>query len=144
MNKHNTIFGQILALISKSPFEKLVQEHKTEHGPKGLRRWVPFVSMLFGQILGQHGLRSIEQGMNNQYNRLYHLGIPVDSKSVKRSTWSYANTHRDSNLFKGVFELLVGEAQKIKSPQGFRFKNPLYSIDSTTKDLCGRVYGSNR
>jgi hypothetical protein len=108
MNKHNTIFGQILALISRSRFEKLVQEHKTEHGAKGLRSCVQFVSMLFGQISGQHGLRSIEQGMNSQYNSLYHLGIPAGSKPVKRSSLSYANNHRDSNLFKDVFEWLVG------------------------------------
>jgi len=37
MNKHNTILGQMTALISRSHFEKLVKEHKTERnaGPKG-------------------------------------------------------------------------------------------------------------
>jgi hypothetical protein len=77
MNKHNTILGQMLELISRSHFEKLVTEHKTEHGAKGLKSWTQFVSMLFAHISGQHGLRSIERGMNSHAGILYHLGIPL-------------------------------------------------------------------
>ena len=60
MNKYNTILGQMLALISRSRFEKQVKEHKTEHGAKGLKSWTQFVTMLFSQLTGQHGLRSSE------------------------------------------------------------------------------------
>src|SRR5215469_14915553 len=103
MNKHNTIIGQMLELISRSRFEKLVKEHKTEHGAKGLRSWTHFICMLFAQISGQHGLRSIEQSMNNQRNSWYHMGINNTERHIKRSTISYANTHRDSSLFKALF-----------------------------------------
>ncbi|WP_411044921.1 DUF4372 domain-containing protein, partial [Treponema sp. TIM-1] len=37
MNKHNTIFGQLLALVSRSLFEKLVKKHNSEYRAKGLR-----------------------------------------------------------------------------------------------------------
>jgi hypothetical protein len=140
MNKHNTILGQMLETISRSRFEKLVIEHKTEFGAKGLRSWTQFIAMLFGQISGQHGLRSIEQGMNSQKNSWYHMGITNTEREVKRSTLSYANMHRDSNLYKSEFESLLEEAQKAKEPHGFRFKNPLYSIDSTTIDLCLKLF----
>jgi hypothetical protein len=140
MNKYNTVLGQILDLISRSRFEKLVKEYKTEHGAKGLRSWVQFVTMLFSQISGQHGLRSIEQSMNSQRNSWYHMGITNTQREIKRSTMSYANANRDSNLFKALFENLLGEAQSIKSNHGFRFKNPLYSIDSTTIDLCLKLF----
>jgi hypothetical protein len=59
MNKHNTVLGQTLGLVSRSRFEKLVKEHETEHGAKGLRSWTQFVTMLFSQLTGQHGLRSM-------------------------------------------------------------------------------------
>jgi putative transposase len=136
MNKHNTILGQMLEFISRSRFEKLVKEHKTEHGAKGLRSWTQFVCMLFAQISGQHGLRSIEQSMNNQRNVWYHMGITNTERKVKRSTLSYANARRDSSLFKALFFTLVLEAQSKKAAHGFKFKNPLYSIDSTTIDVC--------
>jgi len=140
MNKHNTILGQMIALISRSGFEKLVKEHKTEHGAKGLKSWTQFVTMLFSQLSGQHGLRSIEQGMNNQRNGWYHLGITNTEREVKRSTLSYANTHRSSDLFKALFFSLLIQCESLRGNHGFRFKNPLYSIDSTTIDLCLNLF----
>jgi putative transposase len=140
MNKHNTIFGQILQFISRSRFEKLVKLYKTEHGAKGLRSWTQFLAMLFGQISGQHGLRSIEKGMNSRKNGWYHVGITNTEREVKRSTLSYANTHRDAGLYKTLFESLVAEAQSMPNKHGFRFKNPLYSIDSTIIDLCLKLF----
>jgi hypothetical protein len=136
MNKHNTVLGQMIALISRSHFEKLVKEHKTEHGAKGLRSWTQFVAMLFSQLTGQHGLRSMEQGMNSQRNGWYHLGIRDTEREVKRSSMSYANAHRSADLFKAVFASLLIQAQSVLGSHGFRFKNPLYSIDSTTIDMC--------
>jgi len=140
MNKYNTILGQMLELISRSRFEKQVKEFKTEHRAKGLRSWTQFVTMLFSQISGQQGLRSIEQSMNNQRNSWYHLGITNPEREIKRSTLSYANAHRDSNLYKSIFENLLYETQSIKSAHGFKFKNPLYSIDSTIIDLCLKLF----
>jgi putative transposase len=43
-------------------------------------------------------------------------------------------------LYKAVFENLLSKAQSIKSNHGFNFKNPLYSIDSTTIDLCLKLF----
>jgi len=140
MNKHNTILGQMIALISRSGFEKLVKEHKTEHRAKGLKSWTQFVTMLFSQLSGQHGLRSIEQGMNNQRNGWYHLGITNTEREVKRSTLSYANTHRSSDLFKALFLTLLIQCESLLGNHGFRFKNPLYSIDSTTIDLSLKLF----
>jgi len=140
MNKHNTILGQMLELISRSRFEKLAKEYKTERGAKGLRSWTQFVAMLFAQITGQHGLRSIEQSLNNQRNSWYHIGITNPERKISRSTLSYANARRDSNLFQALFFCLLLEAQSKKASHGFRFKNPLYSIDSTTIDLCLKLF----
>ena len=86
MNKYNTILGQMLDLISRSHFEKLVKEYKTEHGAKGLKSWTQFVTMLFSQLTSQHGLRSMEQSMNKQRNSWYHLGITNIEREIKRST----------------------------------------------------------
>ena len=140
MNKYNTIFGQMLGLISRSHFERKVKEYKTEHCAKGLKSWTQFVAMLFSQISGQSGLRSIESSMNSQRNGWYHMGITNTEREIKRSTLSYANTHRDSDLFKAVFEKLLLEAQSKKEPHGFRFKNPLFSLDSTIIDLCLKLF----
>jgi hypothetical protein len=140
MNKYNTIFGQMLELISRYHFEKQVKAYQTERCAKGLRSWTQFAAMLFSQISGQHGLRSIERSMNSQRNCRYHLGITNKKREIKRSTLSYTNMHRDSNLYKSVFENLLREARSTESKHGFRFKNPLYSIDCTIIDLCLKLF----
>src|SRR5215469_1733537 len=140
MNKYNTILGQMLDLVSRSRFEKQVKEHKTEHGAKGLRSWTQFAAMLFAQISGQHGLRSIEKSMNSRQNIWYHLGIINLTRQIKRSTLAYANANRDSTLYKALFESLAVQAQSVNAVHGFKFKNPLYSIDSTTIDLCLNLF----
>ena len=137
MNKYNTILGQMLDLISRSHFQKQVKEFKTEQGAKGFNSWAQFVAMLYGQISHQHGLRSIEKGMNSQQSSFYHLGI---TRRIKRSTISYANANRDWGLFKAVFENLLIQAQSLNVKHGFRFKNKLYSIDSTIIDLCLKLF----
>jgi hypothetical protein len=140
MNKHNTILGQMLELISRSHFEKLVKEYKTEYHAKGLRSWTQFSTMLFAQISNQHGLRSLVQGMNSHRNSWYHMGITNIEREIKRSTISYANANRDCQLFQTVFENLLSKAQSLSTSHGFRFRNPLYSIDSTIIDLCLKLF----
>jgi len=140
MNKYNTVLGQMLDLISRSRFEKLVKEYKTEHGAKGLSSWTQFVTMLFSQISGQSSLRSMEKCMNNQRNGWYHMGITNTEKEIKRSTLSYANANRDSNLYKAFFEYILAIAQSTNNKHRFKFNNPLYSIDSTTIDLCLKLF----
>ena len=136
MKKTNTLFGQLLELVPRSQFNRLVKSCNTEKGAKGFTSWAQFVCMLFAQLSGQSGLRSIEDGLNQQRESLYHLGI---SRNVKRSTIAYANENRDAALFESLFyEILdrVPTGQK----HGFRFKNPLYSIDATTIDLCLNLF----
>ncbi len=137
MNNSNTLFGQILGLVSRPEFDKLVKQYKIEKSAKGFSSWSHFCTMLFAQFSGQSGLRSMEDGMNKQGKSLYHLGIP---KFVKRSTISYANKNRNSILFEQLFYKILELIQVQKPTHGFRFKNPLYSIDATTIDLCLKLF----
>ena len=136
MNKTSTLLGQLLGMVPRSRFNKLVKTYNTEKGEKGFSSWAHFVSMLFAQLSGQSGLRSIEDGINQQQSSLYHLGI---TRNVKRSTIAYANEKRDAALYEGLFYALLDQFPQGQS-HGFRFKNPLYSIDATTIDLCLKLF----
>ena len=129
--------GQLIGLVSRSQFENLVRKYQTEKGAKGFTSWAQFVSMLFAQLSGQSGLRSIEDGINRQQGALYHLGI---LHSVKRSTISYANENRDAKLYEELFYKTLEQVPTKNQKHGFRFKNPLYSIDATTIDLCLKLF----
>jgi hypothetical protein len=93
--------------------------------------------MLFAYISGADSLREISQGMSSQARNLNHWGI----KGIPSpSALSYANAHRPWELFKEMFEFLVEKFQPsdlkdcLRKPSGIKAK--LFSIDSTTIDLC--------
>jgi hypothetical protein len=104
--------------------------------PKVFSSWNQFAAMLFGQLSGQSGLRGIETGLSANSRSLYHLGM----NPVKRSTLAYANEHRSHESYKDLFYLMLGKLSGQRKKHKFRFKNPLYSIDASTIDLCLNVF----
>ena len=132
-----SMFSQILKLIPRVDFERLVIETGAERRSKGLSSWSQFVAMLFCQLGRAHSLREIEGGLRSCEGKLAHLGIEAPA----RSSLSYANGHRPWQLFEKVFYgLLAIVAAKAVGKKKFRFKNKLFSLDSTVIDLCLSMY----
>jgi Domain of unknown function (DUF4372)/Transposase DDE domain len=131
------MFSQILKLIPRTDFERIVKETGSEYRSKGLSSWSQFVGMLFCQLGRAHSLREIEGGLKSCEGKLAHLGIEAPA----RSSLSYANAHRPWQLFEkvfyGLFEIV---AAKAVGKRKFRFKNKLVSLDSTVIDLCLSLY----
>jgi hypothetical protein len=136
MSYNNTIFKQILQIIPRHEIEKSVKKHNGDFASKGFSCWEQFVSMLFAQLSGQTGLRGIENSFESISNHLYHLGV----KKIKRSTLSYANNNRSCEIYKNVFSDLLGKILSLKRTHKHKFKNPLYSVDASTIDLCLNLF----
>ena len=137
MNTSCSMFSQILKLIPRTDFERLVKGTRAEYRSKGLSSWSQFVGMLFCQLGRAHSLREIEGGLKSCEGKLIHLGITAPV----RSSLSYANGHRPWELFEKVFYgLFATVAAKAQGKGKFRFKNKLVSLDSTTIDLCLSMY----
>lgn len=132
-----SMFSQILKLIPRVDFQRLVKQSGAEYRSKGLSSWSQFVAMLFCQLGRAHSLREIEGGLKSCEGKLVHLGITAPA----RSSLSYANAHRPWELFEQVFYgLLKTVTAKVSSTRKFRFKNKLVSLDSTVIDLCLSLY----
>lgn len=132
-----SMFSQILKLIPRTDFERIVKETGAEYRSKGLSSWSQFVAMLFCQLGRAHSLREIEGGLKSCEGKLSHLGIEAPA----RSSLSYANGHRPWELFEKVFYgLFATVAAKATGKKKFRFKNKLVSLDSTVIDLCLSMY----
>lgn len=133
------LIAQLISLIDRMTFLKAVKEHKTERFSKGFSSWSQFVSLLFSQLAGANSLREITGGMASFRGKLNHLGL---SEAPSRSTLAYANEHRPwqffESLFYSTFKMVKGLADfhHLK----FKFKNPLYSLDSTVIDLCLSIF----
>ncbi len=129
--------SQILKLIPRTDFERLVKETGAEYRSKELSSWSQCVGMLFCQLGRAHSLREIEGGLKSCEGKLVHLGIETPA----RSSLSYANSHRPWQLFEQVFyRLFENVAAKAVGKKKFRVKNKLVSRNSTVIDLCLSLY----
>lgn len=128
----NTVFSQILNIVSRHEFESLAKQHHCGRSFRKASRWSQFVAMTMAQLSGRFSLRDIVDNMQAQSHRLYHLG----STAMSRTTLARINETKPHQLYEALFHKLLARCMTKPQSHGFRFKNPLYSLDSTTIDLC--------
>jgi len=139
MIKAASLFSQVLSLIDRRLFQRACLSYQTERSSKGFSSWTQFVSLLFSQFAGANSLREIAGGLATIRGKVNHLGI---ASAPKKSTLAYANANRPWQFFEAVFHQTFKVVQDLASrhKRKFKFKNPLYSIDSSVIDLCLKVF----
>ena len=136
MSHNNTVFSQLLKLIPRHEFETLAKQHHSGRSFRTASRWSQFVTMAMAQLSGRSSLRDIVENISAQAHRLYHLG----SVKLSRSNLSRINEDKPYTLYAALFEKLLRRCQGVAPGHNFRFKNPLYSLDASTIDLCLSVF----
>lgn len=139
MIQSTSLFAQILGLVKRSEFSRIVELHKAEYDSKGFSSWTQFSSMLFGQFARCESLREICHGLHTLNGKLSHLGI---SEAPKKSTLAYANEHRPWAVYRDVFFHVRGQCEELARLQKrkFRFHNPVESVDATLIPVCLSVF----
>jgi putative transposase len=132
MAYNNTIFRQMLQLISRLEFQNIVNRHKGDYRVRKLSCRTQFVHLLFAQLSGRHSLRDTIQGTKSQSNKLYHLGCTT----ANRSTLSDANNKRPYQIYQDTFFKLLNRVQTFAPRYKLKLSKKLYIMDSTTIDLC--------
>lgn len=129
------MFSQILQVIPHSTFAQLVFKNRSDRHAKGFSSWDQLVAMLFCQFAQSKSLREISDGLAVTGGKLNHLGL---NSAPAKSTLAYANAHRPNQLFLDLFSqiLTICQTESPGKKKKFRFKNKLFSLDSTTIDLC--------
>ena len=128
MSHCNTVFSQLLKLIDRHEFETLAKQHHRGRSFRTASRWSQFVSMSLAQLSSRNSLRDIVDSMSAQAHRLYHLG----STPVARNTLSRINRDKPYELYQALFGKLLVRCQSRPMGHGFRFANPMYTLDSST------------
>jgi hypothetical protein len=134
-----TLFSQIIKKIDRPIFKKLVEGKQTDKACKGFDSWTHLVSMLFCHFAKSTSVRDISNGLRSATGNLNHLGI---AKAPSKSSISYQNKRRDSDLFKELYyELLkhLGQQASLRRVK-LRIKAPVYLLDSTVVSLCLSVF----
>ncbi|MEK7776093.1 MAG: IS4 family transposase [Planctomycetota bacterium] len=136
MNKVYTIFSELLKLCPRYHFDKAVEQYHGDRYVKTFTTWQQFMAILYSQITQKDSLRDIVTGLSAHAARWYHLGL----SGIYKSTLADANAKRDYRTFENLFYHLLSRCKNLTPKHKFRFKNPLYTIDASTIDLCLSVF----
>lgn len=136
MAHHSTIFSQFLKLIPRHEFDTLAETHHSGAPLRRMTRFSQFVAVATGHLGRRHSLRDIVANLQAQATRLYHLG----ARPVTRSSLARVNAEQPCALYEALFARLYARCQHLAPRHGFRFKNKLYSLDSSLIDLSLKVF----
>ena len=134
--KFSTILNQLLQFLPQSEFEKAIKSLKTDRYVKYFKTKSLFVVHLYAQIRKKDSLRDIVCGLEQHQSKWYHIGL----EKIKRSTISDANNRIPYEVYEKLFYALLKKCDRYTLPKNFRFKNPLYALDSSVIDLCLSVF----
>lgn len=124
----STRFHELLEAFPRSSFDRLTRELNASHYDKSFKPYDHLIALLYAQLSGAGSLRELEAGFNAQSAHHYHLG----TDKLRRSTLSDANQRRDPALFKGIAELLMGQAKRKARSE---LSDLVYLLDSTPIQL---------
>src|SRR5271156_4712312 len=146
MNTGRTVFAQLLDLLPRRAFDLAVTRYSGQSGGfasrKKLRRFScmdQLLCMIFAQLTGRSSLRETVSCLRALGSRRYHCGIRF---APARSTLAEANERRDFRIFMDTALSMIASA-RIELPVDVdlkRLKIHAYAIDSTTIDLCLKLF----
>jgi putative transposase len=133
---HDTLFAQLLRLIPRHRFDALASQHHQGRKLRSINRWSQCVALMLGQLSGRSSLRDLIDDLSAQGRRLYHLGC----RRVTRSTLARVNEQQPYTLYEALFGELYARCQGQSRGHRFRFRNKLYSLDSSLIDLSLAIF----
>lgn len=137
MNQGSHIFSQLLSYVPKDVFDRIVKKHEGNKYVKNFTCWNQFCAMTFAQLAERESLRDLESVLMHHQTCLHHMGM---GRIVARSTLSYANMTRNSEIFREMAMSLVNTARTLRAGRcgeldGF-IDGDVFAFDSTTLTLC--------
>ena len=119
-------------------FQKCVERYRGDAHHEASPAGISTLAMAFAQLTFRESLRDIEACLKAGAN-LYHLGL---RGKVSRSTLADANEAHDWHIFADFALILIGicAPSLCGRSHGHGFGQSLYALDSTTIDLCLRVF----
>jgi len=135
MNSGQTVFSQLMDFACPYEFRKCVARYRGNYKVKRFSCWEQFLCMAFAQLTYRESLRDIEACLRASGSKRYHMGI---RSHVSRNTLAHANETRDWRIYADFAQVLLDRARTLYAEEGFglHLKRTVYSLDSTTIDLC--------
>lgn len=119
MNEGKYIFAQVMSLIPRQIFQRLVDKYKGDYRVRDFNCSNQLLYMMFGQLTPCESLRDICLCLNAHMKVLYGLGITA---SVNESTLSRANENRDYRIYEGLGQALIKQVQPLYSKMRLEYR----------------------
>ena len=132
------IFSQLLKLVDKWEFSKLVKEHKSDRYYKSFKSWDHLVTMLFGILSRCDSMAETCEGLKGMSGKLNHLNL---EKAPAKSSAGDGLRNRNNDFFEALYYLLIDRYRQFLSVsrlEGLSIKE-LYIVDSTTIRLFSDI-----
>lgn len=136
MSHHSTVIDQFLRLIPRHQFDALAAEHHKGAPLRRMTRFSQFVALATAHLGQRHSLRDVVANLDAQAPRLYHVG----ARPVTRSSLARVNEEQPWTLYEALFGELYARCRRLAPRHGFRFKNKLYSLDTSLIDLSLKIF----
>lgn len=128
-----TVFSQVVKLIPRTEFERIVAKYDADRGVRTLDHWTWLGALLFGQLTGHDSIRAIERVFAHGDPEMRKIGFGP----VRKSTLADANHQRDLRVLEDLFSYCLARAHAVgPKKNGFRFAGQVLAMDSTTIELC--------
>lgn len=139
MNEGRTIFSQLISFLPDREFRRCMSRYSGDARQRGFSCWDQYLAMSFAQLTYRDSLRDIEACLRALGGKLYHLGF---RGRVARSTLADANEAHDWRIFADFAQVLIRIARPMyaQDPMGVELDQSLYALDSTTIDLCLKLF----
>lgn len=132
------VLGQVLGMVERGMFERLVREHKSDRYYKAFKTWTHFVTMMFGILSRCDSMAETCEGIRTLSGKRNHLGI---GKAPAKSSAGDGLRNRGSEFFEALYNELVkrnGQFLSVSRIHGITIKD-VFIIDSTTIRLFSDI-----
>jgi hypothetical protein len=136
MNSGKYVFAQIMALVSSTSFQTIVNRYHGDYKVRSFTCWKQFLCMAFAQLTHRESITDTLICLKANAGKLYHLGI---GEIISVSTLTRANENRSSVIYEQLAMQLIQEAKVLYTGDDVLdtpLKAGVFAIDSTTIDLC--------
>jgi hypothetical protein len=141
MNSGRTIFAQLTDFFPLHQFRRCVDRYGGNRRVRSFSCWDQFLCMAFGQLTGRESLRDLVTCLRVLGRGMYHCGI---RGRISRSTLADANESRHWRIYADLAQTLIERARQLYHDEaleiGVDLKQPAYAFDSTTIDLCLKLF----
>ena len=139
MNQGKYIFAQLTEFLPQRIFDSIVEKYQGNKYVRTFTCWNQMLCMIFGQLTARDSMRDLMLSLEAHQSKYYHLGF---GPSISRRNLGEANETRSAKIFEEFAYVLINEARKSCYKTDFEIKvdGNIYSLDSTTIDLCLSVF----